>query len=138
MSSVRTVRDLPGLYRVRTAIGIRPCARHVTVRFARHVWNLRSQRGFACVRHALAFEARRGELRVAHYSVQGNHLHLIVETADKRALHYRLFGMEPGESPVEPRRAAQRLLANFLPRAYRRPLSEVVHLETMHGASLAD
>ncbi|MEO7143973.1 MAG: DUF1592 domain-containing protein [Bryobacteraceae bacterium] len=43
-------------------------------------------------------------------------------TAEKRALHYRLFGMEPGEAPLEPRRAAERLLAAFLPRAYRRPV----------------
>lgn len=43
---------------------------------------------------------------------------------EKRALHYRLFGMEPGESPVDPRRAAQRLLADFLPRAYRRPVEQ--------------
>ncbi|MBL8217027.1 MAG: DUF1592 domain-containing protein [Bryobacterales bacterium] len=41
---------------------------------------------------------------------------------DKKALHYRLLGMEPGEYPVEPRAAARRLLANFLPRAYRRPV----------------
>ncbi len=65
---------------------------HVTVRFARHVWNLRSQRGFACVRHALSFEAQRGELRVVHYSVQGNHLHLVVEAADKQALSRRMQG----------------------------------------------
>ena len=65
---------------------------HVTVRFARHVWNLRSQRGFACVRQALSFEAQRGELRVVHYSVQGNHLHMVVEAADKQALSRRMQG----------------------------------------------
>ncbi len=65
---------------------------HVTVRFARHVWNLRSQRGFACVRHALSFEAQRGELRIVHYSVQGNHLHMVVEAADKQALSRRMQG----------------------------------------------
>jgi hypothetical protein len=41
---------------------------------------------------------------------------------EKRALHYRLFGMEPGEAPLEPRRAAQRLLAAFVRKAYRRPV----------------
>ena len=41
---------------------------------------------------------------------------------DKRALHYRLFGLEPGEAPLDPRAAARRLLANFLPKAYRRPV----------------
>lgn len=43
-------------------------------------------------------------------------------SAEKRALHYRLFGTEPGQAPVEPRAAARRLLARFLPRAYRRPV----------------
>jgi len=38
---------------------------------------------------------------------------------DKRAMHYRLFGFEAGESPVNPRDAARRLLTRFLPRAYR-------------------
>ena len=43
-------------------------------------------------------------------------------SAERRALHYRLFGMEPGEPPMEPRRAARRLLVAFLPKAYRRPV----------------
>lgn len=57
-----------------------------------HVWNLRSQRGFACVARALAAERSRGELRIVHYSVQGNHLHLIVETADRETLARRMQG----------------------------------------------
>ncbi|MEP6715265.1 MAG: DUF1592 domain-containing protein [Terriglobia bacterium] len=43
-------------------------------------------------------------------------------TAERRALHYRLFGMEPGESPVQPRKAAQRILAPFVAKAWRRPV----------------
>ncbi len=43
---------------------------------------------------------------------------------EKRAVHYRLFGMEPGEQPVEGRRAARQLLQQFLPRAFRRPVTE--------------
>jgi cytochrome c553 len=41
---------------------------------------------------------------------------------DKRALHYRLFGVEAGEAPVDPRASARRLLETFLPKAYRRPV----------------
>ncbi|MCX6613836.1 MAG: DUF1587 domain-containing protein, partial [Acidobacteria bacterium] len=41
---------------------------------------------------------------------------------DKRALHYRLFGLEPGESPIDPNRATRRLLSSFLTKAYRRPV----------------
>jgi hypothetical protein len=65
---------------------------HLTIRFARHVWNLRSQRGFACVQRALRFERGLGELRVVHFSVQGDHLHLIAEARDHRALARRMQG----------------------------------------------
>jgi cytochrome c553 len=41
---------------------------------------------------------------------------------DKKALHHRLFGLEPGEAPIDPRAAARRLLATFVPKAYRRPV----------------
>jgi len=42
--------------------------------------------------------------------------------AEKRALHYRLLGMEPGDEPLQPRKAAQQVLASFLPKAFRRPV----------------
>ena len=42
--------------------------------------------------------------------------------AEKRALHYKLFGMEPGQAPVNPRDSARRLIAAFLSKAYRRPV----------------
>jgi hypothetical protein len=41
---------------------------------------------------------------------------------EKAALHHRLFGMEPGESPLEPRAGAKRLFEKFLRKAYRRPV----------------
>ena len=43
---------------------------------------------------------------------------------EKKAVHYRLFGLEPGESPAEPRRTAERLISRFLRKAYRRPVTE--------------
>jgi len=43
--------------------------------------------------------------------------------SEKRALHYRLFGMEAGEAPLESRPAARRLLESFLRKAYRRPVT---------------
>ena len=66
---------------------------HVTLRMARTTPNLRSQRGFRCVEHALREEARRGELRVVHYSVQGNHVHLVVEAEDRVVLSRRMQGL---------------------------------------------
>jgi REP element-mobilizing transposase RayT len=65
---------------------------HITIRIARGVWNLRSQRGFRAVRDALDQEKARGDLRVVHYSVQGNHLHLVAEAADRVTLTRRMQG----------------------------------------------
>ncbi len=65
---------------------------HVTLRVRRGVWNLRSQRGFACVREALLAEQQLGRLRVVHYSVQGNHMHLLVEADDRVTLSRRMQG----------------------------------------------
>jgi mono/diheme cytochrome c family protein len=45
-------------------------------------------------------------------------------SAEKMALHYRLFGMNAGETPLEPRKAAQQLLSRFLRKAYRRPVEQ--------------
>jgi REP element-mobilizing transposase RayT len=58
------------------------CPAHVTLRARDHVWNLRSRRAMRVVDAALAAMASkvdRHEFSVVHFSVQGNHLHLIVE-----------------------------------------------------------
>lgn len=57
---------------------------HVTMRMAEHVWNLRAQRCFEPLRRVLGAVQRPG-FRVVHYSVQGNHLHLLVEADDHAA-----------------------------------------------------
>jgi REP element-mobilizing transposase RayT len=59
---------------------------HVTLRARLGV--LRSQHVFPTVRIALARGARRDEasFRLLHFSVQHDHVHLVVEAADKRAL----------------------------------------------------
>jgi cytochrome c553 len=44
-------------------------------------------------------------------------------TAEKRALHYRLLGVEPAQTPLDGRRTAREILAAFLPRAFRRPVA---------------
>jgi REP element-mobilizing transposase RayT len=59
---------------------------HVTLRVRRHVWNLRSQRCFRPFRAALGAVFHRAGFRVVHFSVQGNHLHLVVEADDRRSL----------------------------------------------------
>ncbi len=59
---------------------------HVTLRVADHVWNLRSERAYVVIHRALSSMQRRSDCRVAHFSVQGNHLHLIVEASGPRGL----------------------------------------------------
>lgn len=44
-----------------------------------------------------------------------------VPSSEKKAIHQRLFRLEAGEVPVNPRESARRLLARFLPNAFRRP-----------------
>src|SRR5262245_3677161 len=57
------------------------------MRAARGLPSLRSQRIFAPVRAALvAARASRTGLRVVHFSVQSDHLHLVVEAPDRQAL----------------------------------------------------
>jgi REP element-mobilizing transposase RayT len=59
---------------------------HATWRFMPHVWNLRAGRCFRVLRSALNANVLRGAFRVVHFSVQGNHVHLLVEAPDKRGL----------------------------------------------------
>jgi putative transposase len=58
---------------------------HVVVRAVRGVPYLRSQRMFAALRMMIARASEKG-LRVLHFSVQANHLHLIVEADEREAL----------------------------------------------------
>ena len=66
---------------------------HATWRVLPHVWNLRSRRCF--VRIARSFERGRDRFgfRLVHFSVQGNHIHLVVEASDKRALARGMQGL---------------------------------------------
>lgn len=71
----------------------KPTPVHVTLRMMDHVWNLRSRR---CHRRIQgAFEAARGRFgaRLVEYSVQGNHLHLIIEADDSAALSRGMQGL---------------------------------------------
>jgi REP element-mobilizing transposase RayT len=66
---------------------------HVSVRMGRAVRNLRK---LPCLRVIeKAFNAAQGRfgLRLCHFTVQSNHLHLIVETTDRVALSRALKGL---------------------------------------------
>jgi putative transposase len=53
---------------------------------APHVYNLRSRGSFKCVERALLASAGRFDTKVVDFSIQGNHIHLMVEAADSARL----------------------------------------------------
>jgi REP element-mobilizing transposase RayT len=66
---------------------------HVTWRMDREVWNLRSRRCFSVMQRAMYAGALRFGFRLVHYAVMGNHVHLIVEAPDRRALGRAMKGL---------------------------------------------
>jgi REP-associated tyrosine transposase len=59
---------------------------HVTLRMAPEVYNLRSRRSFRAIELALRLGADRFDVRITSFSVQGNHMHLLVEAPSRLAL----------------------------------------------------
>src|SRR5688572_1133871 len=66
---------------------------HVTLRMRPHVWQLRSRRCFSILERAFYIGCERFGGRVCHFSVQHNHVHLVVEAADRTALARALQGL---------------------------------------------
>src|SRR5262245_40545227 len=66
---------------------------HVTLRMHRHVWNLRSRRSFQILERAFYQGCDRFGGRVCHFSVQHNHVHLVVEAGDRIALARAIQGL---------------------------------------------
>ncbi|HET7823730.1 MAG TPA: hypothetical protein VFK90_00285 [Anaeromyxobacter sp.] len=56
------------------------------MRVAEHVWNLRSERSYRIIEAAIRGVRARADFRVVHFSVLGNHLHMIFEADGPRAL----------------------------------------------------
>ena len=67
---------------------------HVTLRVARGCWNLRSHRALRALEAAFHAGRDRFGFRLIHYSVLGNHLHLITEAAGKDSLTRGMKGLE--------------------------------------------
>ena len=67
---------------------------HVTLRVARGCWNLRSHRALRVLEAAFHAGRERFGFRLVHYSVLGNHLHLITEAAGKESLTRGMKGLE--------------------------------------------
>ena len=76
----------PPVHHVRRPPVPRSCPSHVTLRLRPGLPSLRQRRFLRELRPSLRAACERGEFRVLHYSVQANHLHLLVEAAGKEAL----------------------------------------------------
>jgi len=66
---------------------------HVTVRRREGLPSCRTKGSYAALRAAFAAGCDRFGFRLAHYSVQGNHLHFIVEAKDRAALSRGMQGL---------------------------------------------
>jgi len=127
----------------------RQCPSHVTLRLRSGTPGLRSRRFLRHLRPSLRKACERPGFRVVHYSVQRNHLHLLVESAGKEALGrgmkaisarvaraaQRAFGIS---GPVLHGRYHLRILRT--PREVRRALAYVLlnarkHWRERHGSS---
>lgn len=73
---------------------LRRAALHVTVRVRAEVWSLRSHRCFRALKRAFQRGCQRFNFGLIQFSVQGNHVHLIVEAPDEVALGRAMKGLE--------------------------------------------
>lgn len=123
---------------------------HVTVRVLPHVWNLRSRRSFAVIGKAVRLAAQRYAMRLCEFSIQGNHLHLVVEATDQAALAQGMKGLNvrlaKGLNKLMGRRGpvvADRYHAHILrtPTEVKHAVSYVIHNHRKHlrtrGGALA-
>ncbi len=79
-------------HRTRPRLGERHAV-HATWRVLPHVWNLRTHRSFAPMLGAFAAASGRVDARITRFSVQGNHIHLIVEADGTKALARAMQGL---------------------------------------------
>lgn len=91
----------------RTNYADRPDYRDVEVRLTRGVHSI-------AVRAANESEAVLVGIRVDQQAVKSS--------PGKLVTHQRLLGVEPGQTPLNPRKAARQILTRFVPLAFRRPI----------------
>src|SRR5580765_4633583 len=117
---------------------------HVTLRVEDGLSNLRNRREYETVREALVAGADRFGMRLVEFAVLSNHLHLVCEAADERALARGMKGL-----CVRIARALNRLWSRVgsvfsdryhahvlkTPCEVRRALNYVLHNAARHGGS---
>jgi REP element-mobilizing transposase RayT len=93
---------------------------HVTMRAGAGIPSLRSERVFGGLRRALAASTKIG-FRVVHFSVQQDHIHLIVEADSARLLRHGAWGLAV-RSARAVNRSARRRGQVWMHRYHHRPL----------------
>jgi REP element-mobilizing transposase RayT len=66
---------------------------HVTLKIRAEVGSLRTDRRFLRIKRAFRYGCDRFGMRLTHFSVQGNHIHLIVEAQSREALAKGMQGL---------------------------------------------
>ncbi len=98
---------------------------HVTVRLKRGLPSLRRKSAYRVLERAFAAGGERFGFRLIHYSIQSNHIHLLAEAEDRRALSRGMQGLSiriarglnrlwrrTGKVPTEVRNALRYVLYN--------------------------
>jgi REP element-mobilizing transposase RayT len=67
---------------------------HVTLRVRRAIGNLRKAKLYKALRHATYVTATNERMRIVHVSIQREHIHLLIEVEDKRALSRGMQGFK--------------------------------------------
>jgi REP element-mobilizing transposase RayT len=89
----RPKNDKSGTPHRRRAVTNHNRALHVTLRVLGHVRNLRSQLCYRVIEKAFCAWSERDGFRLLHFSVMGNHLHLVAEAKNRRALSRAMQGI---------------------------------------------
>ena len=117
---------------------------HVTVPFVKGVYNLRSRRCFSVIERAFWGAMARSSARIVHFSVLGNHIHLVMEAADRETLSLamRSLGVRLGKNlnrvmGRKGRVVGDRSLARVLtsPSQVRRAVAYVLRNYAQHAAA---
>ena len=82
-----------GVPHLRRPVLVRRFPVHVTMRMHKHVWNLRTRRCFGEIEKAFLKGGERFGFRLIHYSVMGNHIHLLVEAGHNTSLARGMKGL---------------------------------------------
>src|SRR5262245_38663691 len=67
---------------------------HVTLRVLDRVGYLRKPHMYRAIRGALRVTLKRDDFRIVHFSIQGNHIHLVCEAENQKALTAGMTGFE--------------------------------------------